>query len=520
MLALSNYRVGTRLAFAFGSLLMAFIAAVASLAITNRFADARIQEARDKQATRMEAMAGLQKNQILLVSAIRSAGLQQDSGAVNKDLATFAEALKRIHELEKVAVSRARSPEEKSLWKEAIASRMEAEKIASEASSLTLSFSGDVAAKLLTTTFAKVDATWTAQLERLKQYQDQAAQQDTDQTYRLRDRIASVVWFALAVVIAAAVVMTIALTRSVVQPLQRTIVFANEAAKGNFADLPTVEGRDELADLSAALRDMGARLSAVVMNVQHSAESVTRASHEISKSNGALEDRTGRQSASLQETAAAMEEMTATVSSNAEALGQANAMASSAQKLATDGHTVIRQMLASMDGIAKSSARVGDVSNLVDTLAFQINLLALNAAIEAARAGEHGRSFAVVAGEVRSLAGRSASAAREIKALIQESEKSVHAGQQHAGRAGGAMDQILQSIGAAVELLDGVSQATREQATGIVQISSALSDLDQGTQANAAMVERSSAVSNSLVQEALRLNDSIRSLRVAEAAVA
>jgi methyl-accepting chemotaxis protein len=252
-------------------------------------------------------------------------------------------------------------------------------------------------------------------------------------------------------------------------------------------------GKDETADLLRELAHMQHQLSALVGQVRKASDNIHTASNEVASGNADLSARTEQTASNLQQAASSMEQLTGTVKHSADAATQASQMAGSASEVARRGGEVVGQVVATMDEINHASRRIGDIIGVIDGIAFQTNILALNAAVEAARAGEQGRGFAVVAGEVRSLAGRSAEAAREIKALISASVEKVESGSRQVQDAGQTMNEIVASVQRVTDIIREISAAASEQSQGIGQVNASVGHLDQMTQQNAALVEQSAA---------------------------
>ena len=294
-------------------------------------------------------------------------------------------------------------------------------------------------------------------------------------------------------------------SRTITRPLHRAAAATRAVAGGDLAVAIESKGSDEIAELLQSLGRMQAALARVVVDVRANSESVASASAQISAGNNDLSARTEQQASALQHTAASMEELGSTVRQNAENAQQANQLALSARSVASAGGDTVNRVIATMKGINDSSRRIVEIIGVIDGIAFQTNILALNAAVEAARAGEQGRGFAVVASEVRSLAQRSADAAKQIKALISASVERVDQGSALVDQAGVTMTEIVASVGRVTDIIGEISAATTEQSTGVAQIGESVAQMDQATQQNAALVEQSAAAAESLKVQADRL---------------
>jgi methyl-accepting chemotaxis protein len=310
-------------------------------------------------------------------------------------------------------------------------------------------------------------------------------------------------------VLALAMIGGVMFSRTVSRPLGHALSCARAVATGNLSMDFDSSGKDEIAQLLAALKDMQSSLSQVVAKVRENAEGVATASAEIASGNLNLSSRTEEQAASLEETAASMEELTGTVRQNAENARQASTLADAASHTASRGGVMMGQVVETMHGIADSSSKVAEIIAVIDAIAFQTNILALNAAVEAARAGEEGRGFAVVAAEVRTLAQRSASAAKEIKALIAQSTDRVNAGSALVGNAGQIIAEIVGSVQRVTDIVGAISSASQEQSTGIEQVNTAVTQMDEVTHQNAALVEEASAAAHALAEQANSLRDAV-----------
>ncbi|MGZ8316449.1 MAG: methyl-accepting chemotaxis protein, partial [Telluria sp.] len=295
------------------------------------------------------------------------------------------------------------------------------------------------------------------------------------------------------------------LARSITRSLAQATAAVRAIAGGDLEQPIAVRGRDEISQLLARVAEMQEALRKVVGEVRAGVESVSMASAEIAGGNLDLSTRTEQQASSLEETASSMEELTSTVKQNADNARQANALAVSASEVAVRGGAVVHEVVNTMASINASSRKIVDIIGVIDGIAFQTNILALNAAVEAARAGEQGRGFAVVASEVRNLAQRSAAAAKEIKTLIGDSVEKVDAGGQLVDQAGITMTEIVQSITRVTDIMSEIASASIEQTSGIEQINSAIAQMDEVTQQNAALVEEAAAAAGSLQDQAAAL---------------
>ncbi len=324
----------------------------------------------------------------------------------------------------------------------------------------------------------------------------------------LEDRVTSLQRTQILVIavllagLVAALGLAMAFVRSITGPVADAVNVASAVAAGNLAIEVRVQGSNELGQLMQALSRMRDQLASVVMQVRQGSEGVATASAEIAAGNHDLSSRTESQASALEQTAASMEQLSATVKQNADSARQANQLAMSASTVAIKGGEVVSLVVDTMKGINESSHKISDIISVIDGIAFQTNILALNAAVEAARAGEQGRGFAVVASEVRSLAGRSAEAAKEIKVLINASVERVGHGTALVDSAGTTMTEVVNSIRRVTDIMGEISAASNEQSLGVSQVGEAVTQMDQVTQQNAALVEQMAAAATSLKSQA------------------
>ncbi|MFG0233376.1 methyl-accepting chemotaxis protein [Achromobacter sp. 413638] len=304
------------------------------------------------------------------------------------------------------------------------------------------------------------------------------------------------------------------LRRRVLQPLQEAGHHFDRIAGGDLTARIEARNTNEIGLLFAALKRMQESLTRTVSAVRRGVDEINVGSHEIAAGNTDLSSRTEQQAASLEETAASMEQLASTVKQNADNARQANQLAASASDVAERGGSAVSEVVTTMHGISASSRKISEIVSVIDGIAFQTNILALNAAVEAARAGEQGKGFAVVAGEVRSLAQRSAQAAKEIKGLIEDSVGKVGAGSQQVERAGATMQEIVASVKRVTDIMGEISAASEEQSSGIDQVNRAVSQMDEVTQQNAALVEEAAAAAGSLQEQAQRLAEAVAVFKI------
>ncbi|MEO6854270.1 MAG: methyl-accepting chemotaxis protein [Rhodoferax sp.] len=435
----------------------------------------------------------------------RNIGLRSDVDEMKKEVA----ALRGWQELYKKNFARfaslAPTAEEQADLARAVKLEQETVEPLQKAEEYASNFRPDTAATILVTKVSPIQDQWAETIGHLVAIQDaNVAAALTDNGLQHRQLVAAAGGaFLLSFLLAAAAAWHI--SRGIVRPLGEAVGIARRVAAGDLTAQIDGQRTDEVGQLLTSLRDMQSSLVRVVANVRLGSENVATASAEIAQGNDDLSARTEGQASALEQTAASMEELSSNVRQNADSSRQANELAMNASLVAVRGGEAVGQVVETMKGINDSSRKIADIIGVIDGIAFQTNILALNAAVEAARAGEQGRGFAVVASEVRSLAGRSADAAKEIKTLIHTSVERVAQGSAQVGQAGATMAEVVDSIRKVTDIMGEISIASNEQSLGVAQVGEAVAQMDQATQQNAALVEEMAAAANSLRQQSHEL---------------
>ncbi|MNQ50298.1 Methyl-accepting chemotaxis protein II [compost metagenome] len=317
-----------------------------------------------------------------------------------------------------------------------------------------------------------------------------------------------------SIAVVSGLLLAVLLTRGITRPLSEAVRVARTVAANDLSSTIVATSRDEIGQLMRALESMNANLAGTVARIRTGVDSIASASGEIAAGNTDLSSRTEQQAASLEETAASMEQLSSTVKQNADSAKQANQLAAAASDTASRGGATVSEVVSTMSAIAASSVKISDIVSVIDGIAFQTNILALNAAVEAARAGEQGKGFAVVADEVRTLAQRSAQAAKEIKILIEDTVQKISQGSGSAERAGSTMQEILSSVQRVTDIMGEIAAASAEQADGIEQVNRAVSQMDEVTQQNAALVEEAAAAAGSMQDQAAELTRAVSAFKL------
>jgi methyl-accepting chemotaxis protein len=442
--------------------------------------------------------------------------LNTDDKAMGQIEAQLAAELAEFNQARSAYVPLISSPEEKALWDSFEAEWKRYLDIHNKVVELSRQNKNDEAKALLEGEAAKVFHHAGELLQKDVDENVKGGADSSKSAGRTYQTALTVMGIVTLVAVVLAVIMATWIVRSISAPLQQAVNVAERVAEGDLTVNIQVNRGDEMGTLLQAMEKMTRNLTGIVATVRGASDSIATGSDQIATGNADLSQRTEEQASSLEETAATMEELGSTVKQNAQNARQADHLAQQASTVASQGGDVVGQVVQTMKGIDEASRKIADIITVIDGIAFQTNILALNAAVEAARAGEAGRGFAVVAGEVRTLAQRSAQAAKEIKDLITTSVERVGQGTALADKAGHTMEEIVQAIQRVTSIMGEIASASTEQSDGVAAVGNAVSQLDQVTQQNAALVEESAAAAASLKQQAQTLVQAVSVFRVNE----
>ncbi|QBK03657.1 HAMP domain-containing protein [Hylemonella gracilis] len=504
---LNNYPIGKRLGAAFGLvlLLLATCASIGVWRLQELAQTARVMGTTDNE--RLRQVAAWRGAIELNWTRTRAALNETDPSRIKAWQAEMDQTSAMVTEISQKAVAMITSEEGKALVAVVAKGRENYRSPRSEA--LKRRLAGEDVSAFVEQQLRPLSETYIAALQRLEQHQRALFDEELEKAEEAAAQGRWIIIGSALVALGLGIGAILLLTRSIVPPLRQAVKSAEAIAQGKLNHPIAVEGRDELAQMLGALVQMKTSLSDIVGRVRQGSESVSTASAEIAQGNHDLSARTESQASALEETAASMEELSSTVKQNADNARQANQLAQSASAVAINGGEVVNQVVGTMKDISDSSKKIADIIGVIDGIAFQTNILALNAAVEAARAGEQGRGFAVVASEVRNLAGRSADAAKEIKMLITASVARVAQGNALADQAGNTMTEVVSSIRRVTDIMGEISAASLEQSSGVSQVGEAVTQMDQATQQNAALVEEMAAAASSLQSQAGELVESV-----------
>ncbi|MGK5032858.1 methyl-accepting chemotaxis protein [Janthinobacterium sp. MDT1-19] len=501
-MSLTQFKIGTRLGIGFAVVLGLLVAVLLVGLYSMGQLSARTHDIVADKNVKMAAANTMSDNVRNITLAITSVVVAPTEALVQAELAKIGEARKKYGAAKETLQKKISTDKETALMAELDAALKSGAPLNNKVIELRNAGQTEEAIAFLTQQAAPSLKIVLGALDSLVAYEaQQAAQAATDaETLSASARGSMIALGSVAVLLGAFVAWII--TRSITHPINAAVAVAETVASGDLSSHIVVNSSDETGRLLGALKAMNTSLLGVVAQVRQGTDAISTASSEIAAGNLDLSSRTEEQASSLEETASAMEELTSTVKQNADNARQANQLAKSASEVAVRGGSIVAQVVDTMGTINASSKKIVDIIGVIDGIAFQTNILALNAAVEAARAGEQGRGFAVVATEVRNLAHRSATAAKEIKELIAASVANVDTGSRLVNEAGQTMGDIVDSIVRVTDIMGEITSATHEQTIGIEQINMAIAQMDEVTQQNAALVEEAAAASQSMQEQA------------------
>jgi len=501
----NDMKISTRLIIGFGMMamliaLMGFITVSKSNGVDDRF-----QQVSKDLTPKVVSLYDIQKGRNVVARATRNMILVSDPTEVQKEAARITEARKDISD----RMNKLEADIKSDAGKASLGKLLEARAgyVAQLSKFLELAAAGnhDAGKALLMGDMRTAQQAYFTALDSQIKLQDNLMDKAAAEAAAAISHVKTVTTTAVLASLAVAVLMALWIIRSITAPLNQAVAISRAVASGDLSTQFEANGKSETGLLLAALKDMQSHLIQVVSNVRDGSDSVATASAEIAHADLDLSARTEGQASSLEQTSASMEQLSTNVRQNADNARKANQLAMSASTVAIKGGEVVAQVVDTMKGINESSRKISDIISVIDGIAFQTNILALNAAVEAARAGEQGRGFAVVASEVRSLAGRSAEAAKEIKSLINASVERVEHGTVLVDQAGSTMTEVVSSIRHVTDIMGEISAASTEQSDGVSQVGEAVAQMDQMTQQNAALVEEMAAAAGSLKSQAQEL---------------
>jgi methyl-accepting chemotaxis protein len=511
---LRNFRIGARLGIGFGIVLAILVTTV----ILTIFLNIKNKEKLTvglEIANNKSVLASTMKSALLEAGiAMRNIGLQSDVNLMQKEEAGVKLKRKKYADARDKLLAIGLNDSEKKHLTDIATLDKQVEGAFLEAIGQALAFNSEGAAKVISNRIDPLNQQALIDINKLVELQQAASREVLERSVASDNRLMFILFIIGAVALVIGIACAVVITRSITSPLKTAVDVAKTVAAGILTSRVVVLGKDEISDLLQSLKDMNDSLVKTVSDVRTSTETITVASHEIASGNADLSSRTESQASSLEETASSMEELTSTVKQNADNARQANQLAVSASSVAGKGGTVVSQVVHTMGSIKESSRKIVDIIGVIDGIAFQTNILALNAAVEAARAGEQGRGFAVVAAEVRNLAQRSAGAAKEIKLLIGDSVEKVDLGSKLVDEAGQTMGLIVTSVKQVADIMGEITAATQEQSNGIEEINQAITQMDEMTQQNAALVEQAAAAAESMQEQAQKLLQAVSTFKL------
>ncbi|MEN3274847.1 MAG: hypothetical protein V7631_637 [Massilia sp.] len=512
---MKNMKIGRRLGLGFGAVVVLMVALVVvglgALSNMNR----SIEEIVGDNNVKIDASSALRDAQRQMAIAVRDLALLTDEASMAAADAGIAKAAASYTAAETVLAEIVDLEEGKQRLRAIAEAKAKAMPALEQVRAHGRANETDQAAQHLIGTVVPASAAWQAAIQDFLDFQ---VARNQEEKQAAEAGFVTAYWLSLGLGIASVLVAAVIawlVSRSITRPLNEAVAIAKTVASGDLSRTIVVTSTDETGQLLESLRAMNESLRQIVGKVRAGTDTIATASSEIAAGNLDLSSRTEQQASALEETASSMEELTTTVKQNADNARQANTLADSASAVAKQGGEVVARVIETMNSIDESSKRIVDIISVIDGIAFQTNILALNAAVEAARAGEQGRGFAVVASEVRSLAHRSATAAKEIKNLIDDSVQKVGIGSELVVEAGATIERIVHSVRQVNDIMAEISTATIEQEQGIGQINQAITEMDTVTQQNAALVEEAAAAAQSLQEQSSGLVEVVSVFKLA-----
>ena len=505
MKLIGNFKVGTRMAMGFGIVLALMIALTAVAISRMSFIQANLNQLVDVESTKIRLVNEMRDVVRYQSVTIRDVVMQEDFSFKKDEMKLMKQASATYRRAADELGKMLTDPKDLATLSSIVALDEKAKSTMDAALEKSLSDDHIGAGELIRQAVRPAQLTFVAALDGLLKDLESDSKTSAAQASAAYKNALVLISALGSLAVIAGLLTAYLIQRSIALPLRRSVTVAERVADGDLTQSISSKSTDEVGQLLTALGRMSDSLVEIITTIKDSAESVALGSREIASGNVDLSNRTELQASALQQTAASMEELSATVKNNASNACEAKVLATSACVVAARGGETVDEVISTMKDINESSKKIADITSVIDGIAFQTNILALNAAVEAARAGDQGRGFAVVASEVRSLAKRSASAAKEIKALIDESVRRAQLGTDLVNLAGGTMTEVVASIRRVSDIVVDISHATAEQSTGVEQIGEAITQMDQATQQNAALVEQSAAAAESLSEHAQQL---------------
>jgi|JI10StandDraft_1071094.scaffolds.fasta_scaffold161091_2 methyl-accepting chemotaxis protein len=516
--ALQLSSIGSRFGLAVGVLLLGLVVVTATGVIGLQQVESRITELVSVGNVKSDAASRMRLAIVARVDAVRNIALTSDINAMQADQKRIDEMVKLYADSRAQLLALDASESEKAALSKADAAEVAAAPILKLAQGLARTMQPEMAAEALSGKLAPVQRQWMAALDELSSLAEAGRAEVLTTVQASRRHTLTGMLIAGALALLSGVLLSTWIVRGITRRLRDAVAATRRIAEGDLTvGVAGAGSRDEVGQVLSALDDMQHKLHTTFADVRSAVLTIEHASAEIASGTNDLSRRTEQSAASLQQTASSMEQLTGSARSASDNAAVARQLAGSATGVAQRGGSVVQQVVSTMDDIQASSRKISDIIGTIDGIAFQTNILALNAAVEAARAGEQGRGFAVVASEVRSLAQRSAAAAREIKTLIGASVERVESGTRLVGDAGSTMQEIVDSVRRVNDMIGEIAHGAQEQTSGIGQVNGAVTQLDHMTQQNAALVEESAAAAESMREQAARLAQAVGAFRLREA---